>query len=244
MSARLLHLLVVIGSAGLIVKLFALGEVSKYMSPSFDPLTALAGAVLAVMGGVDLIAGRRSIRSPGHPPATMAVREVLGHAVVLAVIAVGLIVPPRALGSSALAGAPVSSVLLTFPPASVAPRPAGSASSPAVAIADIPDLFAALREQGEGAVGREVTVSGLLVRDGSLEPGEAAVLRYAIVHCVADASPFTLLVSGDVPAPLLDRWVEVRGVVAQQARHGERLVSVASASVAAAAEPKNPYVTP
>ena len=49
------------GFALLIAKLFLANQMVKYMSPSLDPLTALTGALLAVMAVMEL----RAARAPG-----------------------------------------------------------------------------------------------------------------------------------------------------------------------------------
>ena len=63
---RLVRAALLLGFAGLIAKLFAAGQMVKYMTPALDPLTALTGVALAVMGAIEL-RGSGDTGSSGRP---------------------------------------------------------------------------------------------------------------------------------------------------------------------------------
>lgn len=225
-----------LGLALLIAKLFATGQMALYMSPALDPLTALAAVVLAGMGAFELCGARR-----GHTQHA-GVDQTLTYLLVLAPLLLGLFVAPRALGSSALAGEPISSLILAFA-REANPAPAVVATQP---IDDVGDLLRFLRRAGEGGVGQRLHAVGLVARSSDLEgagANEFVLLRYAVVHCVADARPIALLVVAPGAAVWpTDQWVEIDGSLGLRERDGERLVSIIADRIAPTQEPSNPYL--
>jgi len=160
--------------------------------------------------------------------------------VVLLPLALGLVVAPSALGTSALGGERVTRLLLTFAPGSPsAARP----PQPAEALDDVGPLLAYLRRAGSGSVGQPVRVTGMVMTSDALGAGEFALLRYAIAHCVADARPVALLVvAPTLPAVRPDQWVEIDGEVASREREGDRLVTIVARRITPVEEPRNPYL--
>jgi putative membrane protein len=236
---RLVRAALLLGFAALIGKLFAAGEMVKYMTPALDPLTALTGVVLAVMGAMELRGGGDAGEADGRHPGG-ALDRALTYGLVLVPLALGLLVTPRALGSGALGGESVAGLLLIFAPGAAAP---GAAPPPARPLADVPDLLAYLRQAGIGGVGQRVRATGMVARSDALGADELVLLRYAIAHCVADARPLALLVAGaHAPGSAPDQWVEVEGVLAAREREGDRLVTIVAERVTPVEEPRNPYL--
>jgi uncharacterized repeat protein (TIGR03943 family) len=236
---RLARAALLLGFAGLIAKLFAAGQMVKYMTPALDPLTALTGVALAVMGAIEL-RGSGDTGSSGRPPGG-ALDRGLTYGLVLLPLALGLLVTPRALGSGALGGEAVAHLLLTFAPG---PAPPGSAPPPARPLDDVAELLAYLRQAGAGGVGQRVRATGVVAQSDALATDEVALLRFAIAHCVADARPLALLVAGGPVAGIApDQWVEVEGVLALRERDGDRLVTIVAERVGIVEEPRNPYLS-
>jgi uncharacterized repeat protein (TIGR03943 family) len=239
---RLLRAALLFGFALLIAKLFWTGQMVKFMAPALDPLTAATGVVLAAMSLMGL-AGSGRPRAHGHRSgAPETLEQALTLVLVLAPVALGLVVTPRALGAGALGGENVANLLLAYAPggpalASTGPPP------PARPVDDVAGVLAYLEQTGEAGVGQRVRVTGIALPSDALEPGEFALLRYSIVHCVADARPIGLLVvtagAGEPPA---GEWVEVRGALAARERGGDRLVTIQADEVIAVPEPRNPYL--
>lgn len=246
-----------LASAALIAKLFATGEMVKYIAPALDPLTALTGVVFGAMGVMEgwraLRSARRrhaADRSPASRAAEhghaaegtldAALEAGLTYAVVLLPLALGLALAPRALGTSALGGERVTRLLLTFAPGSPgAPRP----PKPDERLDDTGALLAYLRRVADGSVGQPVRVTGMVMRSDALGADEFALLRYAIAHCVADARPVALLVvAPTLPDVQTDQWVEIEGEVASREREGDRLVTIVAHRITPVAEPRNPYL--
>jgi len=242
-----------LASAALIGKLFAAGEMAKYITPALDPLTALTGIVLAAMGATE---SWRALRSRpdgdaaaihdvehadgGHGMLEARLERGLTYAVVLLPIVLGLALAPRAIGTSAVAGEHVTRLLLTFAPGSSGVQRPPKPDAP---LDDTGAVLAYLRSVGDGGVGQPVRVTGMVMTSGALEPGEFAILRYAIVHCVADARPVALLVVGAPPITTpADQWVQIDGELASRAREGDRLVAIVARRITPVAEPNNPYL--
>ena len=235
--ARLARSALLLGLAVLIAKLFATGQMALYMSPALDPLTALAAVVLASMGVLEAWVGLRGARAGHTEPA--GVDQTLTYLLVLVPLLLGLFVAPRALGSSALGGENVSSLVLSFA-RQASPTAAGLTTQP---IDDVADLLAFLRRAGEAGVGQHVHALGLVARSNDLEPNEFVLLRYSIAHCVADARPIALLVvAPGAAAWRTDTWVEIDGRLGSRERAGDRLVSILADRIVPTEEPSNPYL--
>jgi putative membrane protein len=239
-AVRLVRAVLLLGLAALIAKLFVAREMVKYMAPALDPLTALTGVVLTVMGAMELFAGARHAHDDSHR--ANAIDQALTFVLVLLPIALGVLVTPRALGAGALGGESVASLLLAYAPGPAAP-PGAEAPGPSRTIADTADVLAYLQQAGLAGAGQRVRASGLALGGAGLGASEFALLRYSIVHCVADARPLALLVvvSGD-RAVAIDQWVQVDGVLGVREREGSRLVTIVAEHVQPIAEPSNPYL--
>lgn len=246
---------VLFGLAALIGRLFITGAMVKYMSPSLDPLTALAGAIAALMGLFEL---RQAINRPAQGDASSDdgrehdgpsghwSDQLVTAGVILVPVVIGLVLTPRALGVGALSGDPVSQLLLTLAPASTVSR--AVAPTGALAIADVPDLIDALRDHGDRVLGQRIRATGIAAPGGDLADDELALLRFTIAHCVADARPLALLVVAPdarrmvASAGGLDQWVLVEGTLTIRDRDGARLVTIEAERVERIGEPANPYL--
>jgi uncharacterized repeat protein (TIGR03943 family) len=227
------------GFGALIGKLLITGQMRFYMSPSLDPLMAITALLLVVMGVVEVRGAWFAGAGASRP------RAELDQALTFGLVAVPLLLAsmltPRALSSTALGGVPVSRIVLAFSPG---PPPSGIPPTPRRPIADFPDLLGYLTQAGENGVGQHVRVRGLVARGDELAPNEFVLLRYTIVHCVADAQPVGVLVLGQPGAAWAgDQWVEVDGTLATEQRGTERLVSIKAEQIAASDEPSEPYVS-
>ncbi len=267
MSYRHVRAALLLGFALLIAKLFAAGEMVKYMSPTLDPLTALTGVALAAMGVIELRGGLPgqdadgiadgdspagvdgADRSHAHSDRAHGDRaeQAVTSLLLVVPLALGLLVTPRALGASALGGEEIAGRLLSFGPGPA--RVAAASAPPPSQIEDVPDLLRYLTQHGENGVGQRVVASGLVARSARLAPEELGLLRFQIAHCVADARPIGLLVVGGRqgahadPSWAPDQWVRVEGTLAQRERDGDRLVAILADTIVPVKEPSNPYLT-
>ena len=238
---RLLRGLLLLATAGLIAKLMVTGQMALYMSPALDPLTAATGAVLAIMGAHEVwAAARNRAIGGGVSRHTSMTDEALSYLLVLAPVGLGLLIVPRALDPNALGGQDAGRVVIAY-----STTPAGSsAGPPEQPIRDVPDLFRYLRTAGESGVGQPVHLVGMVAHGDSLAADEFVLLRYSIVHCVADAQPLGLLVrTPDASTSSSSAtWVEIDGTLATIEHGGAHLVSVIASRVSPTPEPPDPYL--
>jgi uncharacterized repeat protein (TIGR03943 family) len=260
--SRLVRGLLLLALAGLIGKLLLTGQMGLYLSPAFDPLSELTGAVLAAMGAHQLWSAMRTRRVAdamrarvGAPDARFDPRshpgadaghhgsrldEALSYALVLLPVGLGLLTAPRALDPNALGGQDATRVVVAYSPT----PPSSSVGPPLQPIRDVADLFSYLRTAGEGGVGQPVHLVGMVARGDTLSADQFVLLRYSIVHCVADAQPLGLLI--DLPdttnGASTAAWVEVDGTLASTQRGGAHLISVLATRVAPTSEPPDPYL--
>ena len=233
---RLVRAGLLLGLALMIDRLLLTGQMAMYVSPTLNPLSALTAVVLAAMGVLELRGGPRS---SSHEA---GVDRALTLGMVALPVLLGLFMTPRALGASAVGDDRASSLVLAF---AAQDNPGGAAPS-SQPIQDVADLLAFLRRSGEGGIGQPVHAIGVVARSADLPPNEFVLLRYAIVHCVADARPVGLLVASsaaDVADWSADQWVAIDGTLASRERNGDRLVTVVADRIVPADEPNNPYLS-
>jgi uncharacterized repeat protein (TIGR03943 family) len=224
-----------LGLAAMIGVLLASGRMSMYMSPAMDLLSALTGALLGLLGAVELFGPAHDVPQHAHVRGPDA---LLTYVLVGLPVALGLFYVPRALDAAALGGQAPSSYVLAF--SSTRPDAAQSTREP---LPDIQSLFRFLRTAGEAGVGQPVQVLGMVAGDSSLADGEFVLLRYAVVHCVADAQPVGLLVlASEASRPPRASWVVVDGTLESSPRSGTHLVSVRATHIQPAEEPTSPYL--
>jgi len=86
-----------------------------------------------------------------------------------------------------------------------------------------------------------VRVAGAVLHDNGLQRREFALLRYPIVHGVADARSVVRLViaPGDTTPPA-DTWVQVEGVLSSRDYRGGRLITATADRILPTAEPQEP----
>jgi uncharacterized repeat protein (TIGR03943 family) len=240
-GVRLARAALLMGLALVIAKLLVTGQMHYYLSAGLDWLSDVTGVLLASMGALEL---RRSLQ--------VRARESIGleGMVTLGVLAVPLLLAltytPHGLNSGALGGAPAAQLVLAFdagPPAS----PPAAPPAPRRAIDDVADLLSYLRQAGQAGVGQHIRVRGLVAHDDDLAADQFVLLRYSIVHCVADAQPLGFLVLNARPTAggrwPSDQWVEIDGTLATQPHGRDHLVAIRADQIRPSEEPPEPYVS-
>jgi len=238
---RLMRGGLLIGFAALIAKLFVAGEMARYITPALDPLMWLTAVIVGLMGVLEVAEGARHRTT--HEHSVDQTEQIMTWVLVILPLALGLLIAPRALGVGALGGESVTRLLLAYAPGP-APAPGTTPAAPEKPIEDTGDLLNYLQRAGLAGSGQRVRVTGLAIRDESLGTSEFVLLRYAITHCVADARPLALLVTGAAADRALrsDQWVEVEGALTATERDGSQIVTVAAARWRPVPEPSNPYL--
>jgi uncharacterized repeat protein (TIGR03943 family) len=225
-GSRLLRTIVLAAWATFFIYLFVSGEISRYLGPRtywvvpFGAL-ALGGAALAHFFTLRTGSGSSGLR----------LREILGHAVLLAPLIAVLAVPAPELGALAAGKkstggglASVSSIVLPDP------------SAREVSFLEI--RYASESQEFADAVGivdgYEISLAGFVSRAGA---GTFELTRFYVSCCAADAIPYSVSVVGG-PDPPVDAWVHVSGYLEER----ESQFVLVAEDLERIGDPKDPYL--
>ncbi|RKP56115.1 TIGR03943 family protein [Cohnella endophytica] len=94
-------------------------------------------------------------------------------------------------------------------------------------------------------IGKTITLSGFVYREGSMESRQFAVGRFAISCCSADASPYGIMAKFDKANTLeTDDWVAVTGTLGLASYNGIEIIQIDVSNAVKIEPPKEPYVSP
>jgi uncharacterized repeat protein (TIGR03943 family) len=204
--------------------IFALGAVAlrlgltdahlAYIQPAMGAPLAVAGAVLAILGGMVLLRRGRARDGGADEHGHDHGGSRIGWLLLAPILAISM-VAPNPLGAFAADRAPA-----TLP---VLERDFGPLPAPTAGAVDLPltDFVGrAVYGQGESLRGVPVRLVGFAATEGG---GEGLVLtRFVISCCAADARPVRVrLRNADTPWPAPDTWLEVTGTWYPETRSGE-----------------------
>ena len=242
------------------------GRIALYVNERFGWLSWIAAGILLVLGAVGMVdLWRESVgfhfprhadhnqlehehdrdhegpAQAGHRHGTVASWPSL--ALVGLPLLLGLLVPARPLGSSAVGTNGVSTSFSTI-------QGSGSATQLEVAptdrnILDWVRVFSSITNVEEFN-GQPADVIGFVYRDVRVEtPAQFMVARFAVSCCVADASAIGVIVQWPkVSALAQDGWVHVQGKFSVQDFDGQRTPILVADAVNATTQPVHPYLYP
>lgn len=177
--------------------------------------------------------------SPPPPSPTLPISGLL---IVALPVVLGLLIPARPLGVSAIANKGVNTN---------APIAAGSSVSVTLSLAPenrtVLDWVRVFNYESDPTVfaGQPADVVGFVYHDPRLPEGQFLVGRFALNCCVADATAIGMAVVWPAEDNLADNsWVRVRGAVQAATLNGKPLPLIYAASVEQVAEPEQPYLYP
>jgi uncharacterized repeat protein (TIGR03943 family) len=157
-------------------------------------------------------------------------------------VILGVLVPARPLGSSAIANRGLNAA---------APLTASSGAPVRLEIdpakRTVLDWVRAFNYEADPTVfaGQPADVIGFVFHDSRLEPGQFFAGRFAVACCVADAAGIAVIVEWPEAAGLADNsWVQVKGVMQVGQLEGKAVPLLAAESVAPVPEPEQPYLYP
>jgi putative membrane protein len=241
---------VVLGGLGLMFySKISDGTLAFYINQRFAWLVFTAVLILAVLA-LTLV---YRLRNQGHGHAFVEIEDAHEHQhrqhrlawVGIAILAIpmllGLTVPARPLGASAVNSRGIG---LT------APNRPGSQAQPQLATSGPKNILDWLREFSHDAdpaavKGQAVDVIGFVYRDPRNAANQFWVSRFAISCCVADASAVGLLVQSDATGSLKnDSWVHVTGKLDVGEFAGEKVPVIIPVKIEPTDQPENPYLYP
>ena len=228
--------------------IFALGAVAlrlgltdahlAYIQPAMAPALAVAGAVLALLGGVILLRPRRGGKPHiAHQTHAHGGGSHVGWLLVAPILAIA-VVAPSPLGAFAASRAPTT---VPVPSRNFGPLPA--ATNGAIDLPLTEFVGRARAGHGQSLRGVPVRLIGFATTDAR---GDGFLLtRFVISCCAADARPVRVAIrGGEPPWPAPDTWVEVTGTWRPESRSTEdtRAPMLDLANLRHIAPPANQYL--
>ncbi len=228
------------------------GNIYFYINERFQPLIVFGAAAALLLAAGAAWRWRRGEAAGDHAhdhdhdhdhdhgPARFPVWTV---ALVALPIGLGLLVPARPLGASAID----SKGLNAPPPLTV------SGGGPATTLEIAPEQRTILdwvrafnyAEDTSVFTDQPADVIGFVYRRAGLTPTQFLVTRFTVTCCAADASGVALLVDWPDAGQLSENvWVRVRGPVQAVEFDGRPLPLIAAASVEIVDQPEHPYMYP
>ncbi|MGH2524765.1 MAG: TIGR03943 family putative permease subunit [Anaerolineales bacterium] len=206
----------------------------------FLSLFAALGFLALAQGALAQLRRRPAEASPEHEHEGASAWSLV---IVALPLLLGLLIPARPLGSSAIANKGLNTT---------APLTAVDASKPAqpsLASTDrtVLDWVRAFNYESNPAVldGQPADVTGFVYHDSRLQPGQFLVGRFAVSCCVADAAAIAMIVAWPDAADLRDNvWVRVRGPVQAASLNGQPIPLISAEMIEQIAEPDQPYLYP
>lgn len=199
---------------GIAVRLGVTDAALAYVKPGIQPLLAVAGGFLVVIGVLTVVRAFRGKpdqldlhghadhghgNQPGHGPA-------VAWLLTLPLLALLLIAPPP-LG--AFAAGRQSNRPLTSTGADFGPLPKADADG-AVSLKLSEYTYRALYDEQRSLQGETVKLTGFVTK--AEEPGASFQLtRFMLACCAADGQAINVVVRTDQPAPAPDTWLELEG---------------------------------
>lgn len=213
------------------------GSLFFYINQRFAWLT-----LLAVVGAAVLAASyyARPDQDSAHEEHTHATLGWIGLLLVALPVLLGLTIPPKPLGASAMDNRDVQVGTLT---SVQAPENAALLTPPEER--NIVDWLKAfkLADSAERFDGQEAQVLGFVYRDDRFEADTFMVSRFIVSCCVADASPVGLIVRWpEAPSLDEDQWVNVRGRFEVGEFDGTVMPILVADDIAPTDAPEHPYL--
>lgn len=216
------------GTAALLLIKWLRGLLSYYIHPRFDMLIVVAAVVLLLMAAT-------RVRYVFDPVAT---RPGWAYLLLAVPLLFGTLVPARPLGADTLAGRGVE--LNNVAPAGRELRLGDDTTR-----WNLLDWSSALTMRGPELDGSPIDVVGFVFQEPALGADAFYVVRYVVTCCAADGAGVGLPVlwagGGALPE---NSWVRVRGRIDQATLDGVEQPVLRAETVEPVPEPENPYLYP
>ncbi len=166
----------------------------------------------------------------------------VGVALILLPVVLGLLVPARPLGATAMGNREVSIGRLS---SAAAPRDSQIASSSREK--NLLDWLLTFDRNADPAAfdGQQARLVGFVYRDSSHGDDTFMLSRFVVSCCVADATPIGVIVHWpEASALAVDQWVEVAGKFQAGAFDGRSMPVLMAEEIKPTATPNQPYLFP
>lgn len=219
------------GTALLLLVKWWRGQLDFYIHPRYIALTIVSALILLLMAGVRLSAvfADRPAQDPGWVTLLLALPLLLGT-----------FVPAQPLGAGTLAGRNLVAPSAAAPASGWQPRNSGDPQS-----WNLLDWSFALTVQGDALTGQPADVVGFVFHDARFGPDAFYAARFVITCCAADGAAVGLPVRWQGGGALaLDSWVRVRGTIGSAEIDGTLQPAILATQVEPVPAPDNPYLYP
>ena len=242
-AAAAMRAAVVLALAAVLAMRYLDGSLGYFINLRYGWLTVVAVGCLVLLAAALLAA---ALIRTGRGTAERVPMPWMGAAL-LAVPVLLALVPPRPLGTDAMAtrALQIGSVPATAGLASTSELEVGAADAPRTVL----DWLVLFDQEAVGGgdlsrfAGQSARVRGFVYRDERFPAGTFMVSRFLLSCCAADAAPIGLAVRWP-DADFLDddAWVWVSGEFSVETFLGERMPVLVGAEVTAADQPPQPYL--
>jgi uncharacterized repeat protein (TIGR03943 family) len=250
----ILKTLVLVGLGAMLLMKISSGTLTFYINERFAWLTFVALLLLIGFAGMLLMRlwenrslpwFRTRVRAGDEPVDRLTQRpnglSWSGIALIAIPVILGLVVPARPLGASAVGSQSMGSTTAVRPGNTVTLQRA--ASGPKNILDWLHDF--ALNSDPSAYIGQSVDLVGFVYKDPRDAADQFWVSRFAITCCVADASAVGLLVKTDQAGALkVDSWVHVTGKFNVGDFAGQQMPIIIPDKIEPTSQPDSPYLYP
>ena len=242
-AAAAMRAAVVLALAGVLAMRYLDGSLGYFINLRYGWLTVVAMVCLVLLAAALLTTALMR----GNRGANERIPVAWIGAALLAVPTLLGLVPPRPLGTDAMAtrSLQIGSVPATAALSVTSDTALGSADAPRTVL----DWLVLFDQDTVGGgdlsrfAGESARVRGFVYRDERFPAGTFMVSRFLLSCCAADAAPIGLAVRWpDAEFLNDDAWVWVSGVFAVETFLGERMPVLVGAEISAAEQPPQPYL--
>lgn len=248
--SAVIRTLVLAGFFLLLAWLSQTGELAKFINPRFDKLTELTACLLLAMS---IAQAARIFQKPGG----CGCGHGCGHShkasslpFVLTLMA-AVLLPNNGLDASIAANKGLNARLIiddAYGRQNV-PRPlAGQlAKTGLIQVNDInyTEVMFELNNFPQDYVGKEIEMTGFVMKDAVSPDAHIALARYVIVCCVADASPYGVQCEYEnIDRYPADTWLNVHGTIRLGKEQDRNIPVIKVTGAKPVAKPARPYVYP
>ncbi|MDF2873980.1 MAG: hypothetical protein K0R22_663 [Sporomusa sp.] len=225
------------------------GELALFINPRFKPLTELSAYLLLAMSVVQAT-------QIVHKPSVHSHTSCCGHShngsllPFILTLLVAFLLPNNSLDASVAANKGLNFRLSGDTEAALTniPRPLAEtlAKAQLIQVTDInfTEVMFEVNSFPNDYAGKEIELTGFVLKDASMLPAHFALARYVIVCCSADASPYGLVCNYPVTDYPADTWLTIRGTIQLEKQQNKNTAVVNVTTAKSVPKPARPYIYP